>query len=351
MAAAPLLLAGLLPLSDDLAGRWCWSGAWTYPVGDRATCGAPDPDGAPGYRLLRGPAAAGDDGGRHRGADLANGRSGGTVRAAAHGLVVAVERGAGTGGYGSCVVLAHRLCDGTLAYSVYAHLLPGSPGARAGDRVRAGEPLGRVGRSGRASTDHLHFEVRVAGEPGQRWEHARATDPLAFVAGLLPGPLGDTTWAGGYLDWAQSAGLAGADARGDAPLERAAWHLMLARAARHPLLHLPGSAAGLDAALVEQSVLPEDGGSAADAPLSWSELARDLARLEEVGIRLPPGPLPGVLHDAACVMRLGFEHPARHLKKLGRHRPAVPCLADVCLVLADLAGAAPASAEAAAAER
>lgn len=351
MAAAPLLLAGLLPLSDDLASRWCWSGAWTYPVGDRATFGAPGPDRVPGYRLLRGLATTGEGGERHLGADLANGQAGGTVRAAAHGLVVAAERGAGTGGYGSCVVLAHRLCDGRLAYSVYAHLLPGSPAVRAGDHVRAGEPLGRVGRSGRASTDHLHFEVRVAGEPGQRWEHARAVDPLAFVTGLLPGHRGDTTWAGGYLDWGQSAGLAGADARGDAPLERAAWHLMLARAARHPLLHLPGSAAGLDAALVEQGVLPENGAIAANRPFSWSELARDLARLAEVGIRLPPGPLPGVLHDAACGMRLGLEHPARHPKKLGRHRPGIPSLADACLVLADLAGGAPAPAEEAAAER
>lgn len=341
----------MLPLGDDLAGRWCWSGAWTYAVGDRATPGAPGPEGVPVYHLLRGlvPAAAG--GGQHQGADLANGQPGGTVRAAAHGLVVAVERGAGTNGYGSHVVLAHRLCDGTLAYSVYAHLLPGSATARAGDLVWAGEPVGRVGRSGRASTDHLHFEVRIAGDPGRRWEHARAVDPLEFVAARLPGHRADTTWAGAYLDWGQSAGLADAEGRGDAPLERATWHVMLARAARHPLLRLPGSAALLDAALVEEGVLPLDRGDVAGAPLSWSELARDLARLEQVGIRLPPGPLPGILHDRTCAIRLGFGHPTRHLKRLERRGPGDPTLAEACLLLADLAGAAPAPPPEAAPER
>jgi murein DD-endopeptidase MepM/ murein hydrolase activator NlpD len=41
---------------------------------------------------------------------------------------------------------------------VYAHLQ--SADVEAGRLVRAGEPIGRVGRSGSASTDHLHVELR-----------------------------------------------------------------------------------------------------------------------------------------------------------------------------------------------
>ena len=59
---------------------------------------------------------------------LANGRSGGIVRAAAGGLVVAAEGGEGEhGGYGCYIVLAHREPDQTLYYSVYAHLRRGTP--------------------------------------------------------------------------------------------------------------------------------------------------------------------------------------------------------------------------------
>ena len=40
---------------------------------------------------------------------------------------------------------------------VYMHLLePATP--KVGERVRAGQPVGRVGQTGRASTCHLHFE-------------------------------------------------------------------------------------------------------------------------------------------------------------------------------------------------
>jgi len=42
--------------------------------------------------------------------------------------------------------------------TVYAHLP--SADVRIGQLVRAGDHIGRVGRSGSASTDHLHVELR-----------------------------------------------------------------------------------------------------------------------------------------------------------------------------------------------
>ena len=57
-------------------------------------------------------------------------------------------------GYGLTVLLDH----GRGWQTVYAHLQ--SAEVRPGALVKAGEPIGRVGRSGSASTDHLHVELR-----------------------------------------------------------------------------------------------------------------------------------------------------------------------------------------------
>ena len=57
-------------------------------------------------------------------------------------------------GYGLTVLLDH----GRGWQTVYAHLQ--SADVHAGQLVRAGNRIGRVGRSGSASTDHLHVELR-----------------------------------------------------------------------------------------------------------------------------------------------------------------------------------------------
>jgi murein DD-endopeptidase MepM/ murein hydrolase activator NlpD len=103
------------------------------------------------------------DGGRasHQGADIGCGASGSFVRAAAAGIVVNVADHGEHGGYGTNVVLAHRLPGGVLAYTVYAHLRTASIRVRSGRFVPAGTILGRVGMTGRATTPHLHFEVRT----------------------------------------------------------------------------------------------------------------------------------------------------------------------------------------------
>ncbi|QGV82712.1 M23 family metallopeptidase [Streptomyces ficellus] len=56
---------------------------------------------------------------------------------------------------GNHVVL--DLGDGT--YAVYAHVQRGSLRVRAGDRVTAGQQLGRCGNSGNSTEPHLHFQL------------------------------------------------------------------------------------------------------------------------------------------------------------------------------------------------
>lgn len=94
----------------------------------------------------------------HTGLDL-DGDTGDPVRAAADGVVASAEY---DGAYGLTVVIAHTGELRGLA-SAYAHLSGSrvAPGAR----VARGELIGRMGISGNATGDHLHFEIRRHGRP------------------------------------------------------------------------------------------------------------------------------------------------------------------------------------------
>ena len=63
------------------------------------------------------------------------------------------------GSYGNVVAIRH---DNGLE-TVYSHL--NSIAVRVNQRVTAGERIGGGGRTGNATTDHLHLEIRFMGEP------------------------------------------------------------------------------------------------------------------------------------------------------------------------------------------
>lgn len=56
---------------------------------------------------------------------------------------------------GNYVLIDH----GKNEYSLYAHLQPGSVRVRAGDEVKAGAVIGKLGSSGNSTEPHLHFQV------------------------------------------------------------------------------------------------------------------------------------------------------------------------------------------------
>jgi murein DD-endopeptidase MepM/ murein hydrolase activator NlpD len=100
--------------------------------------------------------------GFHAGLDIAN-DPGTTIRAARDGVVVSASY---DGAYGNAVVISH----GNGVTTRYAHCsrMLVSPG----QRVEAGQPIGAVGTTGRATGPHVHFEVRVNGS---------AVDPRGFL--------------------------------------------------------------------------------------------------------------------------------------------------------------------------
>ena len=78
-----------------------------------------------------------------------------TVRAALGGVVRMSKE---YSGYGNIVVIRHP-CGLETAYSHNSKNL-----VRPNDVVRAGDPIALAGRTGRATTEHVHFETRMMGE-------------------------------------------------------------------------------------------------------------------------------------------------------------------------------------------
>ena len=333
-AAVPLLLGGLLPTPDRAFERWCWSGAFTYPVGDPYRFAVSADRATPAFELSRG--FSEPEGKRHHeGVDLSNRRGGDIVHATAHGLVVLAEQ-RDTADFGSRIVLAHRLPDGSLAYSVYAHLQPGSIRVREGDRVWLAQPLARVGHSGNASGDHLHFELRRPQDLEERWENTRAVDPLVFLAAWLPGHRADTSRTGRTLLWAEEAAMIGPRDDGAQALTRAAWWEMLARAARHPAFELAARPESLRLELIDRGVLPMRAESRAEERVRWKEVVRDIRRLKILGVRLPPPPLAPRIQAMECESVFGSHRPLERLKTIARATVPV-ARADACVLLAELA--------------
>lgn len=103
----------------------------------------------------------------HTGADFA-GAPGSTVYSASAGRIVLADT---LNIRGVTVMIDH----GWGVYTVYAHLADRY--ANIGDFVQAGQPIGTVGSSGRATGAHLHWELWVNGVP---------VDPMQWVREAFP---------------------------------------------------------------------------------------------------------------------------------------------------------------------
>ena len=90
----------------------------------------------------------------HSGADLKT-CAGDTIRAAFSGVVRMSKPYAA---YGNVVVIRHS--NGL--ETIYSHNVKNL--VQSGDWVLAGQPVALTGRTGRATTEHLHFETRINGQ-------------------------------------------------------------------------------------------------------------------------------------------------------------------------------------------
>lgn len=121
----------------------------------------------------------------HQGVDYAA-ATGTPIMAAGDGRVLSAGV---NGGYGKAVVLQH----GGNVTTLYAHMSRIASGMRPGRKVRQGEIIGYVGRTGLASGPHLHYEYRVNGtHKNPRTVELPKADPVPaarraeFVVATLP---------------------------------------------------------------------------------------------------------------------------------------------------------------------
>lgn len=91
----------------------------------------------------------------HKGVDYAA-STGTPIKATGDGVVALAGK---KGGYGKTVILKH----GGKYSTLYAHLHKYASGVRTGKRVKQGQIIGYVGKSGLATGPHLHYEFRVNG--------------------------------------------------------------------------------------------------------------------------------------------------------------------------------------------
>ena len=123
-------------------------------------------------------------------------RHGTAVVAAADGVV---SESGWSGRYGKRVLIRHG--HNGLS-SNYAHL--SEYYTTPGQVVRRGEVIGRVGRTGRTTSPHVHYEVRYRGTPVNPYKYLRRASPRR--ATLTSGGLIFLAWAPGLaaLTWRTS---------------------------------------------------------------------------------------------------------------------------------------------------
>lgn len=92
--------------------------------------------------------------GGHSGTDIKT-RAKDTIRAAFDGVV---RMSKPYYAYGNIVVIRHANGLETLYSHNFKNLV------KTGDVVKAGQPIGLTGRTGRATTEHVHFETRINGQ-------------------------------------------------------------------------------------------------------------------------------------------------------------------------------------------
>jgi len=88
------------------------------------------------------------------------------------------------GGFGNFVTLSHKIA-GEDYVTIYAHMLDDSIKVKAGQKITAGTPLGKMGSTGMSTGKHLHWELQKAKKYAWNATGLNFIEPVAFFDALI----------------------------------------------------------------------------------------------------------------------------------------------------------------------
>lgn len=120
----------------------------------------------PGFSKISSPYGYRNGGEFHTGTDICGTGIYGQPVVAANGGTIVGTYNLGGKSYGKYIIIDH----GGGIWTYYAHL--SSVSVKAGQKVKRGETIGKVGSTGRSTGPHLHFEVRI---------NNKHTNPMPYI--------------------------------------------------------------------------------------------------------------------------------------------------------------------------
>lgn len=88
------------------------------------------------------------------------------------------------GGFGNYVILLHKI-DGKHYTTLYAHMKDGSLKVKKGQKVTAGQMLGKMGTTGMSTGKHLHWELRLGKVHTWDANGKNYIEPISFFKALI----------------------------------------------------------------------------------------------------------------------------------------------------------------------
>ena len=88
------------------------------------------------------------------------------------------------GGFGNYVILLHKI-DGKHYTTLYAHMKDGSLKVKKGQKIEAGQMLGKMGTTGMSTGKHLHWELRLGKVHTWDANGKNYIEPIGFFKALI----------------------------------------------------------------------------------------------------------------------------------------------------------------------
>jgi murein DD-endopeptidase MepM/ murein hydrolase activator NlpD len=124
----------------------------------------------------------------HNGVDIWQGGETTYLEAWADGKVIAVRPNNDPNSAGHSIIVQSTVMGKKVTWT-YFHMVPGSIRVKVGQKIQAGDIVGKMGESGFATGKHLHWEIwagHIKGQPMAGFNTGKGYyDPMAFIKAVL----------------------------------------------------------------------------------------------------------------------------------------------------------------------